>query len=74
VTVACRVLTKNPLKRALRVDEARLAVLEATLKLYRDPDRLAVDHVPKTKGLRTGFGSPKIRTPMLAFRSMHQNL
>lgn len=55
----------NPLCRALRVDKVTLAGLEATLRLYRDPETV-VDRVPTLRMLAASADSLEARAKALA--------
>lgn len=53
-------MRKNPLCRALRMDKVGLAGLEATLRLYRDPDR-ALREIPTLRMLAEDTDAVKQR-------------
>src|SRR5690606_34935246 len=62
---AVAALRRHPMARALRVDKLTLAALEATLSLYRDPER-AVREVPGLAMLTATPESVRQRADALA--------
>ena len=57
-------LKRNPLKRALRADKITLAMLDATLKVYEEPDR-APQKIPLLRMLTTSLETLERRAAKL---------
>jgi L-seryl-tRNA(Ser) seleniumtransferase len=62
---AVAVARRHPLARALRIDKLSLAALEATLRLYRDPER-ALGEIPVLAMLAVDKGTLAARAERLA--------
>lgn len=60
-------IEKDPLMRAFRLDKMTLAALEATLRLYRDPER-ARREIPTLRMLTTPLAELRQRTNSFATR------
>jgi L-seryl-tRNA(Ser) seleniumtransferase len=60
-------IEKDPLMRAFRLDKMTLAALEATLRLYRDPER-ALREIPTLRMLTTSHAELRKRAEAFAAR------
>jgi len=58
-------IRRNPLARTVRIDKLCLAALEATLRLYREPER-ALEEIPILRMLRTPAEAVGARAARLA--------
>ncbi len=58
-------IKKNPINRALRIDKMTLAALEATLRLYKDPER-AIKEIPTLNLITTSLNTLRQRATFLA--------
>ncbi|MEX2281550.1 MAG: L-seryl-tRNA(Sec) selenium transferase [Gemmatimonadota bacterium] len=72
-TALISALRKNPLCRALRVDKLTLAALEATLRLYRHPERARL-HIPALRMLTTSQKEIESRAHALVERLRRSGL
>ncbi|MBI5522083.1 MAG: L-seryl-tRNA(Sec) selenium transferase [Desulfarculus sp.] len=66
-------LRANPLNRALRIDKLTLAALEATLELYRDPQRV-LDQIPTLRMICRPHAELRRQAAALARRLKALNL
>ncbi len=64
---------KNPVNRAMRIDKLTLAALEATLELYREPEK-AIEMIPTLRMIATPYDELRSRAANLMRRLKRLNL
>lgn len=64
---------KNPVNRAMRIDKLTLAALEATLEIYREPEK-ALEMIPTLRMIATPYDELRKRAANLVRRLKRLNL